>query len=78
MLHALLADASFWQFLLQLDEDLAAEVRAAGCPRLAAPMSPSGFMAWPKGARRPSPAIRSDFSDRGSTADCGPFATHSN
>jgi len=51
---------------------------ASNDPRLAAPMSPSGFRASPKGARRPSPAIRSDFSDRGSTADCGPFATHSN
>jgi len=32
MLHALLADARFWQLLHRLDEDLAATAGAARCP----------------------------------------------
>ena len=38
MLHALLADARFWQFLTRLGEDLAATARAARCPYCGAPM----------------------------------------
>lgn len=31
MCHAFLSTAKFWSFLLRVDEDMAAEVRAAGC-----------------------------------------------
>jgi hypothetical protein len=34
MLHALLADASFWQFLIRLDEDLAAAEAMIGVASL--------------------------------------------
>jgi len=42
-LPALLADASFWQFLQRLDDDLAAAARAARCPHCGKGAAPRGL-----------------------------------
>ena len=52
MLHALLADARFWQFLTRLDEDLAATARAARCPYCGAPLHRGDYPRKPRGVAR--------------------------
>jgi hypothetical protein len=77
MLHALLADASFWQFLLRLDEDLAAEVRGAGCPHCGAPLHSGDYPRKPRGVARAllGPAYERRLSFCCSRAGCRRRAT---
>jgi hypothetical protein len=50
--YAILSDPSFWPFLLRLDEDLAAEVRAACCPHCDAPLHSGHYPRKPRGVAR--------------------------
>jgi len=50
--YAILSDPSFWPFLLRLDEDLAAEVRAARCPYCGAPLHSGHYPRKPRGVAR--------------------------
>lgn len=52
MLHALLADARFWQFLQRLDEDLAATARAARCPHCGGALHRGDYPRKPRGVDR--------------------------
>ena len=52
MLHALLADARFWQFLTRLDEDLAATARAARCPHCGGALHGGDYPRKPRGVDR--------------------------
>lgn len=52
MCHALLRDASFWQFLLLIDQDLAAQASAAGCPTCGAALHRADYPRKPRGAPR--------------------------
>jgi hypothetical protein len=50
--YAILSDPSFWALLLRLDEDLAAEARAAGCPHCGAPLHSGHYPRKPRGIAR--------------------------
>jgi hypothetical protein len=50
--YAILSDPSFWALLLRLDEDLAAEARAAGCPHCGAPLHSGDYPRKPRGVAR--------------------------
>ena len=52
MLHALLADARFWQFLHRLDEDLAATAGAARCPHCGGTLHRGDYPRKPRGVGR--------------------------
>ena len=52
MLHALLADARFWQFLHRLDEDLAATAGAARCPHCGGALHRGDYPRKPRGVGR--------------------------
>lgn len=52
MCHALLRDASFWQFLHRIDHDLAAQERAGGCPACGAPLHRADYPRKPRGVPR--------------------------
>jgi len=47
--HAFLCDARFWRFLLELDHDLAVEVRNGGCPHCAAVLHSARYPRKPRG-----------------------------
>ncbi len=51
-MYAILSDPSFWALLLRLDEDLAAEARAAGCPHCGAPLHSGDYPRKPRGIAR--------------------------
>jgi len=50
--HAFLSDANFWQELLDLDCDLAAEVREAGCPHCGSVLHSAPYPRKPRGIPR--------------------------
>jgi len=52
MLPAILDDAKFWRLLWRFDEDLAAEVRASGCPHCDAPLHSARYPRKPHGVAR--------------------------
>ncbi len=52
MFHAILSDASFWEFLLRLDENTAAKVRARGCPYCGAAIHSARYRRKPRGVAR--------------------------
>jgi hypothetical protein len=52
MCHALLRDASFWQFLLRIDQDLAAQESAAGCAACGAAVHRADYPRKPRGVPR--------------------------
>lgn len=52
MSHAFLQDARFWRFLVELDEDLAVEVRRAGCRHCGAVLHGARYPRKPRGVRR--------------------------
>ena len=52
MLHALLADARFWQLLHRLDEDLAATAGAARCPHCGGALHRGDYPRKPRGVGR--------------------------
>jgi len=52
MLPAYLEDAKFWRLLWRFDEDLAAEVRARGCPLCGAPLHSARYPRKPRGVPR--------------------------
>ena len=52
MLHALLADARFWQLLHRLDEDLAATAGAARCPHCGGALHRGDYPRKPRGVDR--------------------------
>jgi hypothetical protein len=49
MCHVFLSSAKFWLLLLRLDEDLAAEVRAAGCAACAGVLHSARYPRKPRG-----------------------------
>lgn len=52
MVPAILGDAKFWSLLLRFDEDLAAGVRARGCPHCGAALHGARYPRKPRGAGR--------------------------
>jgi hypothetical protein len=50
--HAFLCDARFWRFLLELDQDLATEIRDGGCPHCAAVLHSARYPRKPRGISR--------------------------
>lgn len=52
MCHALLRDASFWQFLLLIDQDQATRESAAGCPACGAVVHRADYPRKPRGVPR--------------------------
>jgi len=52
MMPVYLSDAKFWRFLMDADEALAAQVRAAGCPHCAAVLHSARYPRKPRGVRR--------------------------
>lgn len=52
MCHAFLSSANFWSLLLRLDEDLAAEVRAAGCAACGGALHSACYPRKPRGIAR--------------------------
>ena len=52
MLPTYFADAKFWRVLFRFDEDLAAEVRAAGCVHCGAPLHSARYPRKPRGVSR--------------------------
>lgn len=52
MSHAFLCSARFWGFLFELDRDLAAEVRSAGCPHCGAVLHSARYPRKPRGIAR--------------------------
>ncbi len=52
MCHAFLSSAKFWSLLLRLDEDLAAEVRAAGCAACGGVLHSACYPRKPRGVER--------------------------
>jgi hypothetical protein len=52
MCHALLSNASFWQFLLRIDEDLAAQESAAGCRWCGGVLHRADYPRKPRGVPR--------------------------
>lgn len=49
MCQNVLRDARFWELLLQIDRDLAEEVRVGGCPRCGGPLHRADFGRKPRG-----------------------------
>lgn len=73
MYEALLSDKRFFELLLRLDEDLAAEVRAAGCPRCGQVLHASHYRRKPRGV----PAgLESEYSKRLSFCCAGDAGRH--
>lgn len=52
MCHAFIGAASFWSLLLQIDEDLAAQVRAEGCASCGGPLHSARYRRKPRGVAR--------------------------
>src|SRR6516225_2755727 len=52
MCHVFLSSAKFWSLLLRLDEDLAAEVRAAGCAACGGVLHSARYPRKPRGIGR--------------------------
>jgi hypothetical protein len=52
MCHAFLSTAKFWSLLLRIDEDLAAEVRAAGCAACGGVLHSARYPRKPRGIER--------------------------
>lgn len=52
MCHAFLSTAKFWSLLLRIDEDLAAEVRAAGCAACGGILHSARYRRKPRGIER--------------------------
>lgn len=52
MCHAFLGSSSFWSFLSQIDQDLAAEVRLAGCVFCGGALHSADFPRKPRGVER--------------------------
>ena len=52
MCHAVLSSSSFWLLLQQVDEDLAAQTRAAGCRFCAGVLHRADYPRKPRGVRR--------------------------
>lgn len=52
MFHAILSDSSFWEVLLRLDEETAAEVQARGCPYCGAAIHSARYPRKPRGVAR--------------------------
>src|SRR5690606_28316267 len=52
MCHAFIGAASFWLLLFQIDEDLAAQVRAEGCRSCGGPLHSAHFRRKPRGVAR--------------------------
>src|SRR5207244_8371249 len=52
MCHAFLSTAKFWSLLLRIDEDLAAEVRAAGCAVCGGVLHSARYPRKPRGIDR--------------------------
>ena len=52
MCHALLRDASFWRLLIRIDEDLAAQESAAGCPVCGGVLHRADYPRKPRGVPR--------------------------
>jgi len=52
MVPAYLADAKFWRLLLRFDEDVAAQVRAFGCPLCGSVLHSARYRRKPRGAPR--------------------------
>lgn len=49
MCHNMLSDARLWNFLLEIDGDLAGEVHCAGCPRCGSPLHRADYPRKPRG-----------------------------
>lgn len=52
MCHAFIGAASFWLLLFQIDEDLAAQVRAEGCRSCGGPLHSARYRRKPRGVAR--------------------------
>jgi hypothetical protein len=52
MCHAFLSTAKFWSFLLRIDEDVAAQVRAAGCVACGGVLHSARYARKPRGIGR--------------------------
>lgn len=52
MCHAFIGAASFWSLLFQIDEDLAAQVRAEGCRSCGGPLHSARYPRKPRGVAR--------------------------
>ncbi|MGE0386212.1 MAG: hypothetical protein AB7Q97_15905 [Gammaproteobacteria bacterium] len=52
MCHAFLSDSNFWALLFRIDEDLAAQIRAGGCPHCGGALHQSNYPRKPRGVAR--------------------------
>ncbi|MCL4698446.1 MAG: hypothetical protein KJ023_15560 [Burkholderiaceae bacterium] len=52
MCHAFLSSSSFWSLLVRIDQDLAAEVRSAGCPACGGVLHSAHYPRKPRGVVR--------------------------
>ena len=52
MCHAFLSSSNFWSFLCRIDEDLAAQVRAAGCADCGGALHSARYPRKPRGVGR--------------------------